>query len=83
MTARELRSALTDAIARLPLSLGPPSKREAVRNWHQQVVRYVFRHRSSISEREHELLSNILPGRALDPHAITPQIIPCRTEEDY
>lgn len=39
--------------------------------------------RPSLLNREDGLLSNVLPGRALDPYSITPQMSPCRSEEDF
>jgi len=83
VTAKELRSALSDAIAKLPKTLDPLAKREAVRNWHSQVVRRVFKSRPSLSNQEDELLRNILPGCALNPDAIAPEMIPCRSKEDF
>jgi len=83
MTARQLRTALANAIAALPAGDDHLAKREAARQWRQQVVRRLFDTRPSLLYREDELLSNVLPGRALDPLAIMPEIVPCRKEEDF
>jgi len=67
----------------LPKGHDPLAKREAARNWHQHLVRRAFQTRPSLLNQENELLANVLPGRALDPYAIAPEIIPCRSEEDF
>ncbi len=83
MTAKELRSALTDAIAGIPKSYGPLGKREAARSWQSHIVKRVFDSRSSLAKRENDLLFNLLPGCALNAQAIAPEVIPCRSEEDF
>src|SRR5262249_20370616 len=82
VTAEALRRALAEAISRLPTSCGPRAKREAARKWRREVVRRAFDSRS-LGHYETDLLRNVLPGRALDPRAIAPEIIPCFSKQDF
>src|SRR5882762_3128364 len=83
MKAQALRRALIEAIARLPASCAPVAKRQAARKWHHEVTKCAFENRRSFAKHEIELLRNILPGSALNPQIIKPEIIPCRSDQDF
>ncbi len=83
MDARTLRKALRDAVSRVPNAHDSLAARAAARPWRQQVVRRAFESRESLAQRERSLLLNVLPGHALNPAAIAPEIIRCQTEEDF
>ena len=82
-TAKALKSALTAAIGSLPQSHTPQDKRNASRNWHQQVLKRALECRTAFLARENNLLSNLANGSTFSPHAIDPVVMPCLTKEDF
>jgi hypothetical protein len=83
VTAKSLRQALAQAISMLPKNRDSCAKREAVRKWRRDVTRRAFDAHQALRNRENSLLyGNVLRGRDLNVCKITPQIVPCRTEQD-
>ena len=81
--ARSLRRRVLSATRRIPTANGAESRRLAVVPWRLDFIRSMFAKKPYLVASEDRYLSQLISGVDLCPAKIAPELVPCRTREDF